>query len=129
MTAPVATSANQSARWTFAGVMALLALQWVWHVALFPPVPSPGYWVAIALSLPLAMLAVALWLRRRSARYWSGVAALVYFCHGIAEAWTLPAERWLALAEAGLSVAVIVAANWPGLAARFKRRASPPPNV
>ena len=129
MIAAATPSAGQSARWTFACVMALFALQWLWHAALFPPTASVGLWLAIVLSLPLALLALALWLRRRSARYWSGVAALVYFCHGVAEAWTFPAERGLALAEAGLSVAVILAANWPGLAARFKRRAAPPPNV
>ena len=129
MTPPVAASNSQSTRWTFAGVMGLFALQWVWHAALFPPSPSHGLWLATGFSLPLALLAIGLWLRRRSARYWSGVFALVYFCHGIAEAWTFPAERGLALAEAGLSVAVILAANWPGLAAKLKGRAAPPPNV
>ena len=129
MSTPGITAAARSARWTFAAVMSLFALQWLWHTVLFPSTPSRGYWVAIAFSLPLALLALALWLRRTSARYWSGVIALLYFCHGVTEAWTLPAQRGIALAESALAVAVILAANWNGLASRFKRRAAPPPNV
>ena len=129
MTAPGMTAAGRSARMTFAGVMALLAIQWLWHAALFPSGHPRGYWIAGVLSFPLALLAIALWLGRPSARYWSGVIALLYFCHGVTEAWTLPAERGIALVESGLAVAVILAANWNGLASRFKRRPAPPPNV
>jgi uncharacterized membrane protein len=120
---------TQSTRATFAGVMALFALQWLWHGALFPPAGEAWYWLALVFSLPPGLLALALWLRRASARYWSGVFALLYFCHGITEAWTVEAARSLALAEVALSVAIILAANWVGLAARFKRRATAPPNV
>ncbi len=129
MTGPVGNATTQSTRATFAGVMALFALQWLWHGALFPPAGKAWAWLAIVFSLPLASLALALWFRRPSARFWSGVFALLYFCHGITEAWTVEAARNLGLAEAALSVAVILAANWPGLAARFKRRDGAPPNV
>lgn len=121
--------AAQSTRATFAGVMALFALQWLWHGALLPSAGEAWYWLPVVFSLPPAFLALALWLRRRSARYWSGVIALLYFCHGITEAWTVQAARNLALAEVALSVAIILAANWAGLSARFKRRDPAPPNV
>lgn len=120
---------TQSTRATFAGVMALFALQWLWHGALFPPAGQAWYWLPLVLSLPPALLALALWLRRASSRFWSGVIALLYFCHGITESWTVDAARSLALAEVALSVAIILAANWVGLAARFKRRDPSPPNV
>ncbi len=129
MTGPVRNAATQSTRATFAGVMALFALQWLWHGALFPPAGNAWFWLAFVFSLPLALLALALWLRRSSARFWSGVIALLYFCHGVTEAWTIEAARNLGLAEAALSVAVILAANWAGLAKRFKRRDGAPPNV
>ena len=122
-------SSTQSTRATFAGVMVLFALQWLWHGALLPPAGDAWYWLPVVFSVPLALLGLALWLRRTSARYWSGVIALLYFCHGITEAWTVEAARSLGLAEAALSVAVILAANWVGLSARFKRRDPTPPNV
>ncbi len=129
MTEPAPSESTQSTRATFAGVMTLFALQWLWHGALFPSAGATWYWLAVALSLPLALLALALWRRRPAARYWSGVIALLYFCHGITEAWTVEAARSLALAEVALSVAIILAANWVGLTARFKRRDGTPPNV
>ena len=129
MSGPARHPSTQSTRATFASVMALFALQWLWHGALLPPAGQAWYWLPVVFSLPLAWLGLALWLRRTSARYWSGVIALLYFCHGITEAWTVEAARSLGLAEAVLSVAVILAANWAGLSARFKRRDPTPPNV
>ncbi len=129
MNGTASNSYSQSTRATFAAVMALFALQWLWHGALFPSAGQTWYWLPIVFSLPPALLALALWLRRASARYWSGVIALLYFCHGITEAWTVEVARSLALAEVALSVAIILAANWVGLTARFKRRDPAPPNV
>ena len=88
MTMPTPGSAAQSIRWTFASVMFLRALQGLGHAARFPTAPPPSYWFATAFSLPLALLSFALGLRRPSARHWSGVIALLYFCHGVTEAWT-----------------------------------------
>ena len=129
MTGRLGNPSNQSIRATFAGVLALFALQWLWHGALFPPAGDAWYWLAVVFSLPLALMALALWRRRTSARYWSGVGALLYFSHGVTEAWTVEAARSLGLAEAALSVAIILAANWVALSARFKRRDPAPPNV
>jgi uncharacterized membrane protein len=74
------------------------------------------------MSLPLALLGVGLVLGRPSARFWAGVAALFYFCHGIAEAWAIPQSRVEGAAEALLSVALVVASSWDGLQARFGAR-------
>jgi uncharacterized membrane protein len=38
-----------------------------------------------------------------------GILSLFYFCHGVAEAWSMPAIRWLALAEIALTLLLIAA--------------------
>ena len=106
-------------------VLGLLALHLAWNGA--------GLWAGrsgIALSLlalPLAAVAAMQLAGRPSARFWSGVVALLTFCHGVTEAWAEPAARGPALAEVALSLAVVVGASWDGIAARFGRRR--PPNV
>lgn len=55
------------------------------------------------------------------AAFWSGVCGLLWFSHGVMEAWSEPARRLSAWAEIVLALAVIAAASWPGLAARFGR--------
>jgi uncharacterized membrane protein len=38
-----------------------------------------------------------------------GILSLFYVCHGVAEAWSRPAVKWLALVEIGLALLLIVA--------------------
>ncbi|MBX9401992.1 DUF2069 domain-containing protein [Lysobacter sp. BMK333-48F3] len=73
--------------------------------------------------LPPALLALGVWRRSRRAGYWSGVCALAWFCHAVMLAWSSPAERGYAWIELALALLVIFAANQPGLAARFGRKA------
>jgi uncharacterized membrane protein len=56
--------------------------------------------------LPLLLPLTALRNVRR-ALLWVGVLSLFYFSHGIAEAWSSPAERWLGLVEIILTVLLI----------------------
>jgi uncharacterized membrane protein len=114
---------------TLTGLALLAALQWIWHAWLLPPPWPAGVWLATAFSLPLLLAAGGMLARRPSARFWAGVFALLYFCHGITEAWTLEAARLLGLGESALAVLVIVASNWNGLRARLGGRAKPPTNV
>ncbi len=111
-----------SRRFAALGILALLALQWLWHVYLLPPQTAPAIVVGFLFSLPILPAALLVAFGHRQAGYWGGIAALLYFCHGIAEAWTTPAAWALGLAEAALSVWVIFTANWAGLHARFSRR-------
>ena len=104
-------------------VLGLLALQWVWPGRIFPDTTTPGLVIASCFSLPWALLALGLWRRRAKARFWAGVTALFYFCHGIAEAWAIPESRLPGYSEALLSVAVVVASSWDGLRARLGARA------
>ena len=103
-------------------VLALLALQWFWFAQVSAPSGSGELVFTSIMSLPLALLGVGLALGRPSARFWAGVAALFYFCHGIAEAWAIPDSRIEGLAEALLSVALVVASSWDGLQARLGAR-------
>jgi uncharacterized membrane protein len=119
---PVAGGWGSSRLACLALVLALLALQWLWHGrASVASVPG-GLVLGSIMSVPLALLALGLVLDRRSARFWSGVAALFYFCHGLAEAWAVPSSRVEGLAEALLSVALVLASSWDGLRARFGAR-------
>lgn len=123
------TQADPSRSMTLAGLALLAALQWFWHAWLLPPPWPAGLWLAGAFSLPLLLAAWGILARRPSARFWAGVFALLYFCHGITEAWTLESARLAGLAEAALAVLVIVASSWNGMSARFGGRAKPPTNV
>lgn len=104
-------------------LLVLLALQWIWPGRLQPDWATSGVVIASFMSLPLAALALGLWRKWPRARFWSGVAALFYFCHGIAEAWAIPASWLPGMAEALLSVVVVVASSWDGLRARLGAKA------
>ena len=58
------------------------------------------------------------------AAFWAGVLGLFWFSHGVMIAWSHPADAGWAWMEIVLSLVVIVAGSWPGLKARFGRRAS-----
>ena len=108
-------------------VLALLALHVAWNGA--------GLWgpssrlALVGLALPLAVVAAMQFGSRPSARFWSGVVALLTFCHGVSEAWADPAARTPALVETALSLVVVASASWDGIVARFGRRRGPPPAV
>lgn len=84
----------------------LTVLQLAWHGMLAPPQSLP---VALVLAVTVAplllpLLAIA---DPRRALLWVGVLSLFYFSHGVAEAWSAPDERWLALGEIGLTLLLI----------------------
>ena len=84
----------------------LIALQPVWHMWLLPPQHMPS-WVLLALTvIPLLLPLLALRNPRR-ALLWVGILALFYFCHGVAESWSLPSARMLAVLEILLSLSLI----------------------
>ncbi len=95
-------------RMAFAAWALLAALQIAWHGLLLPPTRMP---VAIALGFSLLPLALPLLAIRHPQRalFWAGLVSLLYFSHGVMEAWSAPAERALALAEIVLSVLLIAA--------------------
>ncbi|HMB55738.1 MAG TPA: DUF2069 domain-containing protein [Arenimonas sp.] len=120
---------NLSRRYAALGIVALLALQWLWHAWLLPPERVDARVVAFLFSLPILPAAILVVLRHRQAGYWGGIAALLYFCHGISETWAQPSSWPLALTETGLSLWIILAANWSGLRAKLGKSKAAPPNV
>lgn len=85
---------------------ALAVLQSVWHGWLFPPTSVPMWLVLVVTVVPLVLPVMALRDARR-ALLWVGILSLFYFCHGVAEAWSSPGERWLALVEIALTLLLI----------------------
>jgi uncharacterized membrane protein len=92
----------------YLGWLGLIALQPIWHAWLAPDPHEPLSAVLILALLPLLLPLLAI---RRPARalLWAGIVALFYFSHGVAEAWSLPNERMLALAQVALSLLLIFA--------------------
>lgn len=102
-------------------LLALALLYGAWFGGAWPP--GGPRWVALAVfALPPLLLALALPRFGARAGFWAGVLALLWFSHGVMVAWTRPPERWAALAEVALAVAVVFAASIPGLRARFAKR-------
>jgi uncharacterized membrane protein len=85
---------------------ALVMLQLVWHAWLAPPGQLPAGLVLAITVVPLLLPLTAIRDVRR-ALLWVGTLSLFYFCHGVAEAWSAPAERGLAIIEIVLTLALI----------------------
>jgi uncharacterized membrane protein len=105
--------------------LALVALQLAWHGWLFPPQTIPLWLVLAVTVVPLLLPLLALRDLRR-ALLWVGILSLFYFCHGVAEAWSAPDERALAVAEIALTLLLIGAL---GAGVRRKPRAIAEPPV
>lgn len=85
---------------------ALIALQWVWHGWLIPPQTIPT-WLVLAITVAPLLLPLLALRNLRRALLWVGILSLFYFCHGVAELWSAPAERWLAIVEIALTFLLI----------------------
>ncbi len=103
-------------------ILALFLLQPAWHLWLAPPSVLPPVFVAVLMSLPILPALILAALGRPSAGFWGGLAALLYFSHGVMEAWTTPAVTLLAWTEIVLATALVASASWPGLRARRDAR-------
>jgi uncharacterized membrane protein len=104
------------------GVFGLLLLQWLWHAVIAPPLSVSPWIYATFFSLPLLPSLLLLARRKREALLVGALAALLYFCHGVMVAMTVPQQRTPALVEIALSVLLVVAASWNGLRSRFARK-------
>jgi len=107
-------SAKTADRIGAAALWALAALQLIWHAGV-----RPHLWVAVATLLPL-LPALGMWLReRRRGLLLGAFLGLIYFCHGVMEAWSDPSTRGLGLLEAGLELLLVLAL---GMATREEKR-------
>ncbi len=95
-----------------AALIALLALQFLWHGWLLPATHGQ-FWPTLALSV--APLLPGLWTCAGNLRRGvliGGIVCLFYFCHGVSAAYGDAAARLLALAEIALTLIVIAALGW-----------------
>jgi uncharacterized membrane protein len=99
-------------------LLALAALYGVWFRDDAHRVASLLVFVA-----PPLLLALGAWRGARQAVFWSGVLGLGWFSHGVMVAWAHPGQRMPGLMAIVLSIAIILVASWPGLRARFSRKA------
>ncbi|NII11579.1 DUF2069 domain-containing protein [Oleiagrimonas sp. C23AA] len=86
---------------------ALAVLQPLWHGWLAPP-DKAVFGIVVLATVPLLLPALALRQPRRALLI-AGMLALFYFCHGIADAWSAPQVRALALTEVLLCLGLIFA--------------------
>jgi uncharacterized membrane protein len=103
-------------QWLVVTLLALVVLFGTWFV------PRGENVAFVVFALPALAFAFAALRQRRTAGFWSGVFALLWFSHGVMVAWTRPGERGYALAEVVLSLVVVALASVPGLRARFGGR-------
>jgi uncharacterized membrane protein len=98
-------------------LVALAAVYAFWFARDAHPVAA-----LLVFALPPALCAMAAMLGLRTAGFWSGVLALLWFSHAVMAAWTRPPERGVAVMAFALSFVVVFAASMPGLRARFAKR-------
>lgn len=84
----------------------LVVLQCAWYVWLFPPQQMP-LWIVLAITVVPLLLPLLTIRNVRRALLWVGILSLFYFCHGVAESWSSPQERWVALLEVVLTLLII----------------------
>lgn len=99
-----------------AALLALVALFAAWFGG------RREYVAFVLFALPALAFAIAALRRRRTAGFWSGVFALLWFSHGVMVAWTRPGERAYAWIEVLLALVVVAVASIPGLRSRFGGR-------
>jgi len=91
-------------------VIGLLLLMPAWILWLSPPVSWDPWFLLLIAMLPLLPPLAGL-LRGRPYTYaWSGFISMIYFTHGVVEAWADSDARWLGLVEVVLAVMLYLGA-------------------
>lgn len=107
-------------RWlTLASYFALLGLLMLWQTVLAPPQVLPVSLVLVLLVGPLLFPLRGLLHGRPYTHAWTSFLVLIYFIHGVVEAWSDPAVRLYAGLEILFSVLLYSSAL---LYARFRGR-------
>lgn len=103
-------------------ILALALLQPIWYFGLAAPAVLPPAVATGVMLVPILPALVLAALNRPSAGFWGGLAALLYFSHGVMELYSHAAAALPASIEIVLSVALVLSASWPGLRARMANR-------
>ena len=72
--------------------------------------------------LPPLLLAVAAWRGWPRAGFFAGVAALLWFSHGVMVAWADGTQRTFALMATALALGIVYASSIDGIRSRFGKR-------
>ena len=94
---------------TLSGYFALLLLLVIWHGFLFPANKQP--WLILGFIVAPLLFPLSGLLKEKPYTYaWTSFVILLYFIHGIVEAWANENERVYAVIEIYLSVQVYIGA-------------------
>ncbi len=94
---------------TLSGYFALLILLIVWHGFIFPA--EKQHWLILAFIITPLLFPLSGLLKEKPYTYaWTSFVILLYFMHGIVEAWANDNERIFAIIEVYLSVQVYIGA-------------------
>jgi uncharacterized membrane protein len=97
---------NMARMTTLFAYFGLFTLTLLW-VTVFSPSPRlPVSLMLLVFVGPLLLPLRGLLHARASTHVWTSMLVLLYFIHGIVEAWASPTERWLAMTEVLLSIAL-----------------------
>ena len=72
--------------------------------------------------LPPLLMAIAAWRGWSRAGFFSGVAALLWFSHGVMVAWADGGQRSFALGAIVIALGIVYASSIDGIRARFGKR-------
>ena len=108
---PPALMAMRGARWTIAGLAALVVLESLWELVLAPQ-PAHGAWLALK-ALPLAILFPGVARGERKPRQWLSLLVPFYFAEALTRAWSESGRQALVasmatLIAAGTFIALLV---------------------
>ncbi len=92
------------------GYFGLLCLLPLWYGWLAPSENMPAYIPLGFLVTPLLFPLAGLLRGKRYTYVWTSYLSLIYFAHGIGEAYTLPDERWYAVTEILFSIMLFAGA-------------------
>jgi uncharacterized membrane protein len=101
----------------------LLLLHIGWHSWWVPPEALPVVLVVGLATAPAALALLACAFNLRDGLLIGGIFALGYFCHGVMEAWAVPAVRIPALLEVLLASGQIVLLAVAAVVEKRERRA------
>ncbi len=73
-------------------------------------------------ALPPLPLAIAAWRGWSRAGFFSGVAALLWFSHGVMVAWTDAGQRGFALGTIAIALGIVYVSSIDGIRARVSKR-------
>lgn len=91
------------------GAIGLVLLLPTWILWLSPPINWNPWFLLVLATLPLLPALAGLLSGKTYTYAWSGFLALLYFTHGVVEAWADTDARLLALTEVTLSVMLYLA--------------------